>query len=113
MDVVAWLLEQGASADIRDSEGDTPLMACEDAQCADLLLGKGATLEAMNDAGDTAYHTASQEFREEMIAWLEAQYASRGLTLPIVPVAEEVEDEDEELGSLPDEGADAEAPVAP
>jgi hypothetical protein len=83
-------------------------MACEDAACADLLLARGATLDALNDAGETAFHIATQEFREDMIAWLTAQYAARGLVLPVVPIVEDEDEEgDRDFGSLPDEGAEA------
>ena len=83
-EVAAWLLSQGARVDLVDAEGDSALMACEDPACADLLLAAGADLLHANLAGHTALHVAVWECRDEMEAWLRAQYAARGQEPPIV-----------------------------
>jgi hypothetical protein len=93
--VAAWLLQQGARVDLVDAEGDSALMACEDPACADLLLAAGADLLHANSAGHTALHVAVWECRDEMEAWLRAQYAQRGVAPP-------------EVGENP-EGGDADA----
>lgn len=85
MDVCRWLLEQGANASVRDVDGDTPLMVCEEPLCGDLLLGAGAELAATNDAGNCAYFFATWEQRDDMLSWLRGRYAAAGLAPPPVP----------------------------
>jgi ankyrin repeat protein len=101
LDVAQWLLSQGANASIRDADGDTPLMACEDPACADLLLAAGASLTEINDEGLSAYVIASWDFREEMVAWLKLRYAERNIAIPDVPEQPifEFEEEMEEDGA--------------
>jgi hypothetical protein len=70
---------------VRDADGDTPLMACEDPACADLLLGAGADLTAVNAEGASAYYIATWDARADMIAWFRAKYAAFGLAVPEVP----------------------------
>ena len=41
-EIATWLLSQGARVDLKDSDGETALMVCEDPVCADLLLTAGA-----------------------------------------------------------------------
>jgi hypothetical protein len=92
--VAAWLLSQGARVDLADSDGDSALMACEDPACADLLLAAGADLAHTNLAGATALHVAVWECRDEMEAWLRAQYAARGVEPPVVGENPEGGDDD-------------------
>ena len=92
--MAAWLLSQGARVDLVDSEGDSALMACEDPACADLLLAAGADLAHANLAGATALHVAVWECRDEMEAWLRAQYAARGVEPPVVGENPEGGDDD-------------------
>jgi hypothetical protein len=69
-------------------------MACEDPACADLLLAAGADLAHANLAGATALHVAVWECRDEMEAWLRAQYAARGVEPPVVGENPEGGDDD-------------------
>ena len=94
-EVAAWLLSQGARVDLVDAEGDSALMACEDPACADLLLAAGADLAHANLAGATALHVAVWECRDEMEAWLRAQYAARGVEPPVVGENPEGGDDDD------------------
>lgn len=64
-DILRWLLQNGGRVDIVDADGDTPLHACESAECAALLLSAGAVLDALNSKGLTPYHVAVMEYREE------------------------------------------------
>ena len=78
-------------------------MACEDPACADLLLAAGADLAHANLAGATALHVAVWECRDEMEAWLRAQYAARGVEPPVVGETPEGGGEDGEEIELGDE----------
>jgi hypothetical protein len=90
--IVQWLLSQGASPNIRDADGDTPLMACEDPACADALVASGADIDAVNNEGSSAFFIATWEQRVEMIEWLRARYIARGMQIPEVPAAEDFGD---------------------
>lgn len=98
-DVLRWLLENGGRTDLTDNDGDTPLHVCETAECADLLLEKGAVLTAANLEGLTPYHIAVSECRDEMILWLGMRYQERGLALPEV-------EHGEDDGEMDDGGAE-------
>ena len=74
--VAQWLLAQGADANIRDADGDTPLFYCEDTRCADLLMSAGADVAAVNAAGHCAYFASAWESREPMLEWFRATCAS-------------------------------------
>lgn len=68
---------------LRDSDGDTPLHACENAESAAALLEAGALIDAKNLEGKTPYEVAFEEFREDMVRFLQGEYLARGLELPV------------------------------
>lgn len=53
--MVVALLANGADADVRDSQGRTPLFQCTAAKM-ELLLGAGADVHARNSRGETPLH---------------------------------------------------------
>lgn len=67
-----------------DLDGDTPLFACEDAVCADILLEAGADILRLNLLGETAYHSAVSDLRVMMVAWFQYHYEKIGVPLPEV-----------------------------
>jgi hypothetical protein len=67
-------------------------MACEDPACADALLASGADIDAVNNEGSSAFFIATWEQRVDMIEWLKARYAARGMPIPEVPAAEDFGD---------------------
>lgn len=69
---------------------------CETTDCAQALLDAGAALTAADAEGKTPYHVAVEERRPEMVGFLKAAYAARGLEVPEVEVEDEDEDFDEE-----------------
>jgi ankyrin repeat protein len=107
-EIATWLLSQGARVDLKDSDGETALMVCEDPVCADLLLAAGADIFHISSEGKTAYHVAIWEHRDEMVQWLKDQYAQRGVALPEVgdDPEKENEDDDEEEGFMGDDDND-------
>lgn len=62
------LLEKGAPVDVRDEDGNTPLLLAAQAKdviMAGLLLGHGAAVDARNDAGKTPLWLAAQGMTSE------------------------------------------------
>lgn len=96
---MTWLLANGANAGLKDEDGDTPLHACESAECAALLLAAGADLTAANGEGATPYAVCFADYREEMIEYLATVYASKGLEVPVV-----TREDDEEGAAWAEEG---------
>ena len=97
-ELLRWLLANGADAAITDADGDTPLHVCETPECAALLVDAGADLRAQNDEGFTPFHVAAVERRADMVTWLTAAYAARGLEVPSVELDDDDEEDDEEDG---------------
>ena len=53
LELLAFLLAEGVSPDLRDEDGDAALHVCATGECAELLLGSGADGGAKNDEGKT------------------------------------------------------------
>jgi len=76
--VARLLVERGAGLDLRDAEGNTPLMAavrsnCEG--CLKLLAEKGADVNKKNSSGDTPLHAAALSGARTMVEFLIARGA--------------------------------------
>lgn len=64
IEMVTLFLGRGAPVDLRDEEGDTPLLCASRSGhriVVQALLGRGADVEAMNSAGRRAMHEAGVE----------------------------------------------------
>jgi len=78
VEVLQWLLEHGGDVTVCDHDGDTPLHACEDPECAALLLENKADLEATNAEGQTPLDLAVEDERVEMLKWFQEQGMGEG-----------------------------------
>lgn len=64
------LLEAGAFVDERDTDGETPLLeATINPEMAEMLIGFGADLHAVNHVGDNLLHLASARANPDMVRW--------------------------------------------
>ena len=77
-EVMGVLFEKGARPDLRDAEGNTPLMAaavgsCE--ACLKLLAEKGADVNSKNASGDTPLHAAALSGAGSIVEFLVARGA--------------------------------------
>lgn len=73
VEVVAFLLEQGAAPRFADATGLTPLHIAVwhgRAEPAKLLVERGADIHARDVFGDTPLHTAAMHGRVDMVKWL-------------------------------------------
>jgi len=62
IDITQVLLDNGASCEMYDNEGDTPLIKAVTSgyyQIVELLLVRGANINAQNELGNTALHVAA------------------------------------------------------
>lgn len=71
IDLVVFLLQNGASATLGDNDMDTPLHRCETVECARILLEHGAALNARNTEGQTPLDVAVEDEHEQLAAFLE------------------------------------------
>lgn len=73
VEIVAFLLEQGADPQFADATGLTPLHIAVwhgRAEPAKLLVERGADIHARDVFGDTPLHTAAMHGRVDMVRWL-------------------------------------------
>lgn len=61
LDLLKFLIKEGGDVNIKDSDGDTPLHACESVEAAKLLVGLGADLNIKNDEGLTCLEKAEED----------------------------------------------------
>lgn len=83
VEIVAFLLEQGADPQFADATGLTPLHIAVwhgRAEPARLLVERGADIHARDVFGDTPLHTAAMHGRVDMIGWLLSVGADPALT---------------------------------
>ncbi len=74
--LLAYLISKGADVHLRDADGDTPLLVCDDPECFEELLKHGADLNAQNSEGNGIADRVLEFFEEEneaMIALLKAK----------------------------------------
>jgi uncharacterized protein len=103
VDLAKWLLDNGADANIRDEDGDTPLHQCEDAECAKLLIEAGADLFAENGEGKVPYVVAKEDHRKDVADYLAKLYEEKGKPLPEVEVDDDDDDDEEDDDEEEDE----------
>jgi ankyrin repeat protein len=80
---LAFLLARGAKADIRDRDGNTPLIAATQigfVEAADMLLKRRAQVDATNGQGETALILAVQQRDLAMVRLLLASGANPART---------------------------------
>ncbi|KAJ0410432.1 hypothetical protein P43SY_002764 [Pythium insidiosum] len=77
LELVLFLLSNGASVTLADNDLDTPLHRAETVDCAKLLLQHGAELNARNSEGRTPFDEAIEEEHTELIALYESLGAEK------------------------------------
>lgn len=85
MDLVALLLEVGASPQLADRMGNSPLLLAVSAgmePAVKLLLARGVDVDRANARGTTSLDVARREGYSAIIALLEARGAKRGAFRP-------------------------------
>ena len=55
---------------MRDEDGDTPILVCEEPEIFEYLIGQGANGKDVNNANETIFDKAVQEENEIMISYL-------------------------------------------
>ena len=67
-----YLLSVGANIELRDEDGDTPLLVCETPAIFQRLVAAGANPNAKNTAGRGILNKAVEDDNEELILYLQA-----------------------------------------
>ncbi len=69
-DLIEFLLQKGADVNIRDPDGDTPLLVVEEPEALGKLLSHGADIHAVNNDGLGIIEKAMEDENEELLAHL-------------------------------------------
>jgi ankyrin repeat protein len=70
IDLVDFLLSHGANINLRDADGDTPILVCEEPQVFEFLVNRGANPKDINSIGETILDKAAQDENEALINYL-------------------------------------------
>lgn len=68
--MLEYLLAQGATIDIRDADGDTPLLVTEEPAIFDFLLAAGADVTARNSEGQGVVEKAAEDHSNALVRHL-------------------------------------------
>ncbi len=68
--MIEFLLQKGADVNIRDPDGDTPLLVVEEPEALGKLLSHGADIHAVNNDGLGIIEKAMEDENEELLAHL-------------------------------------------
>lgn len=112
--LIEYLLDNGANIHIRDIDGDTPLLMCEDPDIFELLLQHGANPTDTNNAGECLLEKAIEDENEILIGYLisnhhmsseqtQALMAKRQKSLDSEHHQDEEDDDGDEEDLLPDD----------
>ena len=109
INLLEYLLSNGADVNIRDADGDTALLVCENQACFELLERHGADINAKNNDGGGFPEKAvelADEGNEDMVTFL----FNRGL-IPVNFRMMVQENEEQELaeGQIPEEASEHDA----
>ncbi len=69
-DLLMRLISVGADVNLRDADGDTPLLFSEQVSTYEILVANGADPTARNSAGQGIVEKVSEDENEEMIEYL-------------------------------------------
>lgn len=105
VELLRYVLEQGGDVNIRDAEGDTPLLVCESPEVFEILVAAGADPNAVNSDGEGILQKVVEDENEEMVLYLvEKGFAPPGFKFEFKEQdfeewnGEENEEENEETG---------------
>ena len=73
--IIHFLLSNGADINIRDGDGDTPLLFCETPEVFEVLVAGGADTEATNAAGKGIVDICMEDENEVMVNY----FVSKGM----------------------------------
>jgi ankyrin repeat protein len=70
VELLRFLLDHGGDANIRDLDGDTPLLVSEEPEIFNMLVAAGADPRATNHAGDGILQKVFEDENEKMVMFL-------------------------------------------
>jgi ankyrin repeat protein len=70
LELIKFLLSVGANIHIKDNEGDTPILFCEDAETFEYLVSCGANTSDINESGESIFEKVVEDENLAMIQYL-------------------------------------------
>lgn len=70
VEMLEFLLSMGATVDLLDFDGDTPLLVCEEPDCYNKLIAAGANPKARNTANQGILEKVMEDENEVMLKFL-------------------------------------------
>ncbi len=99
IDLIKFLITSGANIHLRDLDGDTPLLVCEDPEVFKILVEAGADAAAVNNAGDGILQKVFEDENEVMIMFLMENHYVNDPNFTFTPGQFELNFEDQDEGS--------------
>jgi ankyrin repeat protein len=69
-DLIAFLLSNGADINLRDEDGDSPILVSEDPEIFEYLISQGANARDVNTANENIFDKAVQDENDSMMSYL-------------------------------------------
>jgi hypothetical protein len=98
MDLVKLLIAAGANVNLKDLDGDTPLLVCEQPDVFKVLVEAGADAAAVNNAGDGILQKVFEEENETRILFLMENHYVNDPDFKFTPGQFELQFEEQEHG---------------
>ena len=70
IELIEFLMNQGASLELKDNDGDVALLYCESIETLEYLISKGANILCKNTAGESIIEKSIEEINQPIINYL-------------------------------------------
>ena len=70
IELIEFLMNQGASLELKDNDGNVALLYCESIETLEYLISKGANILCKNTAGESIIEKSIEEINQSIINYL-------------------------------------------
>lgn len=104
-ELIKYLISIGANVNLRDNDGDTPILICEEPEIFLLLKSYGADPTAVNNMGEGIFEKMVEDENDMMIRFLVTQglVTQERAEAALIKINDNIIDEDEDDNEIEDD----------